>query len=137
MVKYSEKTLPDVFGALADPIRLSMVERLSSGTLSVSDLARQYDVSLPAISRHLRVLKRAGLLKQERDGRVRHCRLQTEPLERARAWIEFHRRFWEAQLDALDAFLATPEGSRDSSTNTGAAAAGTKPARRNARKKGQ
>jgi DNA-binding transcriptional ArsR family regulator len=93
--------LDAVFAALSHPIRRSMIERLSAGECTVSDLAEPHDVSLPAISKHLRVLEDAGLLEQTPDGRVRRCNLNAAPLSAAFAWIVQYRLFWEDALDAL------------------------------------
>ncbi len=93
------------FSALADPTRRAILTRLARGETSVSDLARPFPVSLPAISRHLRVLEQAGLLERRKRGRVHHCRLRTVPLRQAAAWIDRYRMFWENQLDGLAAFL--------------------------------
>src|SRR5438067_4744926 len=93
--------LDAVFAALSRPIRRSMIERLSAGECTVSDLAQPHDVSLPAISKHLRVLEDAGLLEQTPDGRVRRCNLNAAPLSAAFGWIVQYRLFWEDALDAL------------------------------------
>ena len=78
--------------------------------VSVGELAEPFDVSLPAISRHLRVLERAGMLTQERDGRVRRCRLDAAPIREAGEWLAVHRRFWDRQLDAMVGFLEAAAG---------------------------
>ena len=83
-----------------------MVERLDDGEASVSELAAPFDVSMPAISKHLRVLETAGLVASDKDGRVRRCRLVEEPLHDAIAWMLEHGEFWEQRLDSLEAFLA-------------------------------
>jgi DNA-binding transcriptional ArsR family regulator len=101
MVKQLRPDLDAVFAALSHPIRRSIVERLSAGDCSVTDLAEPHDVSLPAISRHLRVLEDAGLLEQTPDGRVRRCALNAKPLSAAFGWIVQYRLFWENALDAL------------------------------------
>ena len=101
MVKYQKIDLDATFGALADPIRRSILERLAQGESSVTALAQPFNVSLPAVSKHLRVLGKAGLLTQERDGRVRRCRLDAGPMKNASEWIASYRRFWEDQLDSL------------------------------------
>lgn len=98
MVKYSPARLDDTFFALADPIRRAILARLAHGELSVSELAQPFDVSLPAISKHLRVLERAGLLAGVRDGRVYRCRLAAGPLRDAAEWIDRYRGFWERQF---------------------------------------
>jgi DNA-binding transcriptional ArsR family regulator len=102
---YSRSTLDRTFAALADPTRRAILARLSSGETAVSDLARPFSMSLPAVSKHLRVLERAGLATIRRDGRVRRCRLLADPLEDAASWVEQYRRFWEGQLDQLARYL--------------------------------
>jgi len=103
MVKSQAATeeLDRVFSALADPTRRAIVVRLSAGEASVSELAQPFDVSLPAITKHLAVLERAGLLAHEKHGRVRHCRLVATPMEAADRWLGSYRRFWEDRLDSL------------------------------------
>ena len=113
MVKYSADALDQVFFALADPTRRAILERLAQeGEVMVTVLAEPFEISLPAVSKHLRVLERAGLLAQEKDGRIRRCQLVTEPLQAADAWIGHYRRFWEAQFDALADYLAKAADSR-------------------------
>ncbi|MBI3345196.1 MAG: helix-turn-helix transcriptional regulator [Gammaproteobacteria bacterium] len=108
MVKHNEAVLDNTFSALADPIRRGILAQLIRGEASVMKLAEPFDASLPAISRLLRVLERAGLLVQEKDGRVRRCQLVAEPLKDAAEWIAGYRRFWEHQFDALAAYLNAP-----------------------------
>ena len=105
MVKYSQSRLDATFSALSDPTRRAILSRLASGERTVSELARPFDVSLPAISKHLRVLERAGLLVQEKDGRIRRCQLAAKPLHDANEWIDRYRRFWEESFQRLDALL--------------------------------
>ena len=100
------KRLDDVFSALADPTRRAILARLSQADSSVGELAEPFEISLPAISKHLKVLERAGLVARKRDGRVHHCRLVAEPLGEAIDWIVRYGRFWETQLDSLETFLA-------------------------------
>jgi DNA-binding transcriptional ArsR family regulator len=102
----AEKRLDEVFSALADPTRRAILARLSQGDSSVGELAAPFDISPPAISKHLKVLEGAGLLARRRDGRVHRCRLVAEPLGEAIDWIVRYGRFWEAQLDSLESFLA-------------------------------
>ena len=104
MVKYPAN-LDATFSALADPTRRAIVARLSRGECSVTNLAQPFDVSLPAISKHLRVLERAGLLARRKEGRVRRCRLVTRPLKDAEEWIVRYRQFWEERLEALAQYL--------------------------------
>ena len=101
--------LDAVFGALSDPIRRAIVVRLSGGETCVGDLAEPFQVSAPAISRHLRVLESSGLVARRKVGRVHYCRLRTEPLIRAMTWMQKQREFWECKFDALGSYL---EGKR-------------------------
>ena len=106
MVKYTvETSLDNTFAALADPTRRAMLTRLTAGSMPVTTLAEPFDVSLPAISKQLRVLQRAGLVAQEKDGRIRRCRLQAGPMKQAVDWIERYRRFWDQQLESLASYL--------------------------------
>ena len=105
MVKYKSSELDMTFGALADATRRGILEQLSGGESSVTKLAEPYNISLPAISKHLRVLERAGLLSQEKNGRVRRCRLDAGPMKEASDWISRYQRFWEQQLDSLAIYL--------------------------------
>jgi DNA-binding transcriptional ArsR family regulator len=97
--------LDEIFGALADPTRRAIVARLTEGPCSVSELAAPFPISAPAITKHLAVLERAGMIARWKTGRVNYCRLAADPLRRAGAWIEQHRAFWERQLDALEDYL--------------------------------
>ncbi len=97
--------LSSTFAALADPTRRAILARLTSGEISVTELAKPFDMSLPAISKHLRVLERAGLISRGRDAQRRPRRLEPEPLEKAAAWLETYRAFWEESLDRLDVYL--------------------------------
>jgi DNA-binding transcriptional ArsR family regulator len=107
MVKYSE-ALDSTFAALSDATRRGILARLASGEASVTELAAPYDMSLPAVSKHLRVLELAGLVARRKDGRVQRCQLLAEPMRDASAWIEHYRRFWDAQFDSLARFLEEP-----------------------------
>ena len=93
------------FAALADPTRRAILARLSSGSASVTELADPFDMSLPAISKHLKVLERAGLIARGRDAQWRPCRLDAAPLKEAADWLEHYRRFWEESFDRLDDYL--------------------------------
>ena len=97
--------LDDVFAALSDPIRRAIVAELAHGARSVSELGAPFAVSAPAISRHLGVLERVGLIVRWKQGRVRYCRLVADPLVQAGTWIEQHKGFWERQLDSLADYL--------------------------------
>jgi DNA-binding transcriptional ArsR family regulator len=106
MVNYSGAALDSTFAALSDATRRGILARLAhQGDKSVSDLAAPYKMTLPAVSKHLRVLQDAGLVSRQKDGRVHHCRLRAEPMKHAAAWIEHYRQFWEAQLDSLARYL--------------------------------
>ncbi len=93
------------FQALADPTRRAILARLALGEASVGELAEPYAMSLPAVSKHLKVLEAAGLLARERDGRVHRCHLQPQAMRAAADWIAEYRRFWETQLDQLARYL--------------------------------
>ena len=97
--------LTTTFAALADPTRRAILGRLSRGEATVSELAAPFDLSLPAISKHLKVLQRAGLIEQGRQAQWRPCRLKPEPLRDASAWIGQYRRYWEEGFDRLDEYL--------------------------------
>jgi DNA-binding transcriptional ArsR family regulator len=105
MVKCSPRLLNRTFAALADPTRRRILEHLAHGDRCVTDLARPYAMSLPAVSKHLRVLEIAGLVRRRRSGRVHSLKLQAAPMRQAQAWIEEYRRFWEASFDRLDEYL--------------------------------
>ena len=107
MVNYSTAGLNATFGALSDPTRRAILARLAQGEAMVTELAEPFRVSLPAISKHVRVLEAAGLLEREVDGRVHRCRLAAQPMKNAAAWIEQYRAFWELQFDALAKYLET------------------------------
>ncbi len=105
MVNYSTKQLDPVFSALADPTRRLILERLTNGEATVTEVAHSFDTSLPAISRHIKKLEAAGLVARRKDGRIHHLRLVAPPLEDAMLWMQQVHRFWEIQLDALEQFL--------------------------------
>ena len=97
--------LDATFSALADPTRRAILARLALGETSVGDLAQPFDMSLPAISKHLKVLERAGLIARGRDAQRRPCRLAAEPLQEVSDWVSTYRHFWELRLDRLEAYL--------------------------------
>jgi len=97
--------LDATFSALADPTRRAILARLARGEASVMELAEPFDMSQPAISKHLKVLERAGLIARGRDAQWRPCRLHAEPLKEVADWIEHYRRFWEQSLDRLESYL--------------------------------
>jgi DNA-binding transcriptional ArsR family regulator len=94
-----------VFGALADPTRRSILARLAEGEATVNELAEPFAMTLPAVSKHLKVLEQAGLISRGRQAQWRPCRLEAEPLREATEWVERYRRFWESSFDKLDAHL--------------------------------
>lgn len=94
--------LSAVFAALADPTRRALLERLADGPATVSALAEPFDMSLAAVSKHLKVLQRAGLISRGRDAQWRPCSLEARPLEQASDWLGDYRRFWDAQFDQLE-----------------------------------
>jgi DNA-binding transcriptional ArsR family regulator len=94
-----------IFSALADPTRRAILARLADGEATVNELAEPFDISLPAISRHLKVLENAGLISRSRSAQWRSSRLEAAPLREATAWMERYRRYWDDNLDRLDAHL--------------------------------
>jgi DNA-binding transcriptional ArsR family regulator len=94
------------FAALADPTRRTILARLSKGEASVNDLAAPFAMSLPAVSKHLKVLERAGLISRGRDAQWRPCRLNAEPMKQATGWLEEYRQYWEESFDRLEEYLA-------------------------------
>jgi DNA-binding transcriptional ArsR family regulator len=113
MLKYYEPTTPDVdllFAALADPSRRAMVDRLTGGPASVSELARPLEMSLPAVVQHLHVLETSGLVRTEKLGRVRTCTIEPKALRAAEQWVADRRTAWERNLDRLGEYLAEHPG---------------------------
>jgi len=105
MVKHSAQLLDRTFSALADPTRRSLLEHLALGDCCVTDLARPHRMSLPAVSKHLKVLEGAGLVSRQKQGRVHSLKLEAAPMKQAQQWIEEYRRFWEASFDRLEDYL--------------------------------
>jgi DNA-binding transcriptional ArsR family regulator len=105
MVKYPTASLNILFHALADPTRRGILELLAKSECRVTDLAKPFAISLPGVSKHLRVLESAGLIKREREGRVHRLSLEAERLREAADWIEQYRHFWDGQFDALSRYL--------------------------------
>jgi DNA-binding transcriptional ArsR family regulator len=97
--------LSETFGALADPTRRAILARLASGEASVTELAQPFAMSMPAISKHLKVLEGAGLISRGREAQWRPCRLEAGPLRQIAGWVENYRRFWEESFDRLDDYL--------------------------------
>ena len=98
-------SLSVTFAALADPTRRAILGRLASGEKSVTELAEPFDMSMPAISKHLKVLERAGLIARGREAQWRPCRLEAKPLKDVANWVEHYRKFWDESFDRLDAYL--------------------------------
>lgn len=97
--------LSTTFAALADPTRRAILARLSGGERSVTDLAEPFAMSLPAVSKHLKVLERAGLIARGREAQWRPCKLQANPLKEVADWVEHYKRFWTESFDRLDGYL--------------------------------
>ena len=114
MVNHSVTTdhLTLTFAALAHPARRAMLARLANGDASVTELAEPYDMSLAAVSKHLKVLEGAGLISRGKEAQWRPCRLEAKPLAAAQGWIEDYRRFWERNLDSLGEYLKTIQTER-------------------------
>jgi DNA-binding transcriptional ArsR family regulator len=102
--------LSATFAALADPTRRAILARLTTGEASVNELAEPFDISLPAVSKHLKVLERAGLITRGREAQWRPCTLQAGPLKDIANWVEQYRRFWEQSFDRLDEYLKELQG---------------------------
>jgi DNA-binding transcriptional ArsR family regulator len=113
----TEQKLDRTFAALADPTRRAILERLAKGETSVNELAQPFHMSLPAVSKHLKVLERAGLISRSRRAQVRPARLEPAALKEASGWLEAYRELWEGRMDRLDAYLrrmaADEEGAPD------------------------
>jgi len=106
MVEYPSNALDQIFAAVADPTRRTILDVLARGPAKVTEIARPFPVSLNAVSKHIKILERAGLIRREVVGRVHYCHLEPRALQRATTWLEHHRRFWEARLDALERHVA-------------------------------
>jgi DNA-binding transcriptional ArsR family regulator len=113
------EVLDKAFAALADPTRRSILARLAAGEASVGELAAPFDMSLPAVSKHLKVLQRAGLITQGRRAQWRPCRLEPAPLKEASDWLETYRQQWEERLDRLDEYLRTVQEKGDGDGRSG------------------
>ena len=103
----STDQLSSIFSALADPTRRAILARLATGSASVTELAAPFEMSLPAVSKHLKVLERAGLIARSREAQWRPCRIETAPLREVDSWLEEYRRLWDDSFDRLDAYLTT------------------------------
>jgi DNA-binding transcriptional ArsR family regulator len=100
-------SLSRAFAALADPTRRAILARLATGESTVGELARPFAMTAPAISKHLKVLERAGLVSRRRDAQWRHCRLEAAPIKQVVDWADHYRQFWEASYERLDTYLTT------------------------------
>ncbi len=115
---HTDDQLGMTFSALADPTRRAILGRLAQGESSVMQLAEPFEMSLPAVSRHLKVLEHAGLITRSRDAQWRPCRLKAEPLKDAVDWLEGYRRFWEESFDRLDEYLKELQRARAKGTES-------------------
>jgi len=106
----SPDRLSKTFATLADPTRRAILARLASGKATVMELAEPFDLSLPAISKHLKVLERAGLISRGKEAQWRPCRLNARPLKQVSDWVEHYRRHWEQRFDRLDEYLRALQG---------------------------
>jgi DNA-binding transcriptional ArsR family regulator len=113
MVNYPSPVLDRTFAALSDPTRRAILNRLARGETTVTELAAPFNVSLPAISRHIRVLEQAGLLARRKAGRIHYCSLAAGPLHDATEWLITYQRFWETRFDALANYLDEKESNGD------------------------
>jgi DNA-binding transcriptional ArsR family regulator len=116
MTTITADPLSTTFAALADPTRRAILARLSDGESSVNELAAPFEISLPAVSKHLKVLERAGLIERGRTAQWRPCRLQAAPLKQVDEWVETYRRHWEARFDRLDDYLRELQSKAEKST---------------------
>ena len=105
MLSNATDSLSTTFAALADPTRRAILARLASGETSVTELAKPFEMSMPAVSRHLKVLEHAGLIARGREAQWRPCRLEAAPLKEIAGWVESYRQFWEQSFDRLDIYL--------------------------------
>lgn len=115
----SNDQLDQTFAALSDPTRRAILARLSQGDCLLKDLAVPFDMTLPAVAKHVKVLEEAGLVARSRDAQRRPCHLVAAPLREASGWIESYRQFWEAGLDRMDSLLQELQASGDTSTRRG------------------
>src|SRR5882672_1042065 len=111
-ISLAEARLDLVFAALADPVRRAILERLDGAELLVSELAEPFDMSLQAVSKHIQVLVRAGLVTQERSGRISRCRLEAGPIYAAAVWLNRYSKYWQTQFDTLAGWLEEIEAGK-------------------------
>ncbi len=116
--RHADDRLDDVFHALADRTRRALLARLAHGPAPVGELAAPFDMSLPAVSKHLRVLEQAGLVSREKDGRVHRCSLAAEPLREVEQWLASYRTFWDETLEALARFVEDDDDPSSSRRST-------------------
>ncbi len=109
MVNASMLEMDKIFSALSDPTRRTILDQLRKGQASITQIAEPFDMSLPAISKHLKVLQKAGLITNIKEGRTHYLHLNPQPLKAALEWLEFYQHLWESQLDSLAAFLEDPD----------------------------
>ena len=102
---YHSSDLDLTFSALSDPTRRAIISRLAEGEAAINELASPFDMSLPAVTKHIRILEKAGLLTRKKQGRVQYCRLNAAPMRDAASWLAFYQKFWDAKLDSLAVFL--------------------------------
>ncbi|MCJ7996611.1 winged helix-turn-helix transcriptional regulator [Rhizobium cremeum] len=119
MVEYLEQSLDNVFHALGDATRRRMLRELTSGERTVGQLAEPFDMSLAAVSKHIKVLEAAGLLRREVRGRTHFCRIEPGPLASAHEWLEFYERFWTSRLDTLERLLREEDGRQTRTSERG------------------
>jgi DNA-binding transcriptional ArsR family regulator len=112
VVKQQEDSLSRVFAALADPTRRAILSKLKKGETSVKNLAKPFEMSAPAVTKHLKVLENAGLISRSKDAQWRPCRLEASPLKEATDWLESYRQFWEDSLDRLEDYLDEIQGKK-------------------------
>ena len=105
MVKYRDELLDATFSALSDPTRRAILARLAQGEAQVTELAKPFGMSLPAVSKHLKVLEKARLITRHKDGRIHRFTVNPSPIDSAKSWIETYQHFWEQQLDSLATYL--------------------------------
>src|SRR5262245_19394265 len=113
MVKYSQRGLDDTFAALADPTRRAILARLQRGPAPMREVAQPFGMSWPAVTKHVKVLERAGLVKRAHHGREHHIHLSAAPMRQADMWLQDYRRFWEERFDALARYLIETSPARE------------------------
>jgi DNA-binding transcriptional ArsR family regulator len=139
MVKHYSEQLDRTFFALSDPTRRAIISNLAAkGTCSVLELAEPFDMSLPAISKHLKLLENAHLITREQCGRIHHLKLSTDPMREAEEWLITYQRFWQSQLDSLEEYLTTEkkQGENRNDPNTTEYDRGSKQSNKRSRRKG-